>query len=791
MSNDLALSISQLSHKCDLELLTFKDTSTVEKFKGFFGQERAIDAFEFGIGMDRSGYNFFVMGNPHTGRFSFALDILKGAAKKQRKPLDWLYINNFSEGHSPVVVSLNAGKGIELRKQNSQLLEAILSELPAAFESPNFQRKKTRIEKKFNSLYDKALEKVEEQARSKSIALYRDAGAIGFTPVGNGQALDEAEFSQLDEAVRLEFNQNISDLEDYLSDCLAALPIWRREAAEDMKKLENETTQQAVEPLLKKLKSTYNNHSKLLYYYTKLIKHLSYNIDDFLHDEKTGELLTDTARRARLSAWYGVNLLIDNSKTKGSPVVYEAHPTYENLFGRLELVNDMNALATSYQRIRAGALHKANGGYLIVDAEKLLEMPHVYSALKRALKAKEIRIEHISQEAHALGSSLQSPQAVELKVKIALVGARSTYYLLQELDPDFEKTFRVVVDFDEVIPRTDKSVRNYSRLIKTLADQEGLAAFTQSAVARLIEQSSRNAQDTTKLSSHIGDLVDLLCEADYKRILKEEKLVSAAHVDAALSAQQERTGRLRSRLIENVLTGVVLIGTIEKQVGICNGLTVLSVGDVSFGVPARITATVFPGDQGVLDIEREVDLGQSIHSKGVLILSGYLGYKYAQNFPIKISANIAIEQSYGAIDGDSASLAEVCALISSITKIPINQSYAITGSINQFGDVQVIGGVNEKIEGFFEICKLREFVGGPQGVIIPKANVRNLMLKQEVIDAVAEGSFVVYAVESVDQCLALLMNSNIGQLNDDNKFTKDSVNAIAVEKLRGISSIKN
>ncbi len=791
MSHNLALPFSHLSNKCDLDLLTFKDTSTVEKFKGFFGQERAIDAFEFGIGMDRSGYNFFVMGNPHTGRFSFALDMLKGAAKKQRKPLDWLYINNFSEGHSPVVVSLNAGKGVELRKQNSKLLEAILSELPAAFESPNFQRKKTRIEKEFNTLYDKALEKVEEQARSQSIALYRDAGSIGFTPVGNGQALDEAEFSQLDEAVRIEFTQNISDLEDYLGDCLAALPIWRREAAEKMKKLENETTLQAVEPLLKKLKTTYNNHAKLLYYYTKLLKHLSHNIDDFLHDEKTGELLTDTARRARLNAWYGVNLLIDNSKTKGSPVVYEAHPTYENLFGHLEIVNDMNALATSYQRIRAGALHKANGGYLIVDAEKLLEMPHVYAALKRALKAKEIRIEQIAHEVHSFGSSLQSPQAVELKVKVALVGARSTYYLLQELDPDFEKTFRVVVDFDEVIPRTDKSVRNYSRLIKTLADQEGLASFTQSAVARLIEQSSRNAQDTSKLSSHIGDLVDLLCEADYKRVLKEEKLVTAMHVDAALDAQQERTGRLRSRLIENVLNGVVLIGTSETQVGICNGLTVLSVGDVSFGVPARITATVFPGDQGILDIEGEVDLGQSIHSKGVLILSGYLGYKYAKDFAMKFSANIAIEQSYGAIDGDSASLAEVCALISSITKIPINQSFAITGSINQFGEVQVIGGVNEKIEGFFEICKLREFAGGPQGVIIPRANVRNLMLKQEVIDAVSNGNFVVYAVDSVDQCLELLMSSDIGELDEHQQFTKGSVNSIAVEQLRSISSIKS
>ena len=525
-------------------------------------------------------------------------------------------------------------------------------------------------------------------------------------------------------------------------------------------------------------------------YYDKMLKHLAFNAQDFLFDEKSGELHTDHVRRSMLQDWYGINPIVDNNKTKGAPVIYEAHPTYENLFGRVEFANDMHALSTSYQRIRPGALHKANGGYLLLDAEKLLDMPAVYSALKRALKANEIRIELPLSDSLGISSFMQSPEPVVLRVKVALVGSRNTYYTLQDYDPDFEKIFRVVVDFEDVIPRTDKSIRNYARLIKTLADQEGLAAFTRGAIARLVEHSSRCAEDSNMLSSHIGDIVDLLCEADYKRLQVAADLVTVKHVDLALAAKQSRTGRLCKMIVDNIINDVVLIDTKGNQIGKCNGLTVLQVGDVSFGTPARITATVFPGNQGILDIEREADLGQSIHSKGILILSGYLGFKYAKNFPIKISANIAMEQSYGAIDGDSASLAEVCALISSLTKVAISQRFAITGSINQFGQVQAIGGVNEKIEGFFDICSQRSFADGPQGVIVPAANVRNMMLKKEVLDAVDSGLFMVYTVESVDECLCILMGEEIGSLNESGVFPQGSVNYIAVQRLIELSKVK-
>ena len=784
----IALTTEQLYKKCDPNIFDFIDTSTVNKFEGFFGQNRALEAMTFGVGMRRPGYNFFVMGNPHTGRFSFTMDMLNSVASQESTPSDWIYINNFEDGRSAIAISLPAGRAGKLKADHQLLLEAISTELPAAFESPDFQRKKSKIEKKFNALYDAALDDVEQSAREQSVAMYRDAGNLGFAPVSDGKVLDEAEFLLLDEKLRQSINQSISNLEDLLSESLTAMPVWRREAAEQLKQLEKTTTVQAVQPLLAKLQKAYRKHSKLTAYYLKMLAHLADHTEDFLNDEKSGELLTDTVRRALLQEWYSINLFVDNSRTKGAPVIYDPHPIYENLFGRVEVANDLSVLATSYLRIRPGTLHKANGGYLVIDAEKLLEMPHVYAALKRSLKAQEVRIESPSDVA---GSAIsQSPLPVDLQVKVALVGARSTFYLLQDFDADFEKTFRVVVDFDEVVPRTIDSIRNYARLIKTLADQEGLAAFTRDAVVRLIEHSSRSADDTSMLSSHIGDIVDLLCEADYKCKQAGDSVVSSKHINLALEAQEARTGRLSERIIDNVVNDVVLIHTQGKKVGKCNGLTILQIGDVSFGTPARITATVYPGKQGILDIEREADLGQSIHSKGVLILSGYLGFKYARGFAIQISANIAMEQSYGAIDGDSASLAEVCALISSLTNIAISQAFAVTGSINQYGEVQAIGGVNEKIEGFFEVCKKRKFAGGPQGVIVPIANIRNMMLKQEVLSAVARGDFLVYAVDSVDQCLSLLMGMSAGVINADNCYDQRSINGIAINCFKRLSEIK-
>ncbi|MGB0465914.1 MAG: Lon protease family protein [Pontibacterium sp.] len=788
MEPDTKLKPDALYRVCDPELLPFKTTETLEPFTGFFGQERAIEALEFGVGMHRPGYNLFVMGTPHTGRFSFAMDSLRVIAKKERKPNDWIYLNNLKDPRHPLALQLPAGKAQQFKRDIKNLLESLLAELPAAFENPAYQRKKAAVDRGFNRLYDQAIEAVDKRAREHSIAIYRDAGTIGFTPVAEGQAMDEAAFSQLPEAVRDTFTRAISTLEEDLNDSLTGLPQWRREAADKMKFLDRDTAREALMPQLQPLKEKYSNIAGVSDYLEQLESSLVKNSNEVVGDDKP-EPRTDASRRAYLEETYGVNLLVDNHKTKGAPVVHESHPSYENLFGRVEYSSDMGALVTNYQLIRPGALHQANGGYLVLEAEKLLEQPFVYAALKRALKSHEIRIESPASELTGISTITLNPQAIALKVKVVLIGSRDIYYLLQELDHDFEKMFRVVVDFDEDVSRSAQSVRHYARLIKTLVDEEHLAPLTRQAVARLVEHSSRLAADQSLLSAHIGELVDLLCEADFKRSKCSDKHIDTKHVEMALAAKERRTSRLSEKIRDSIVNETVLIDTTGVAVGKSNGLTVLQVGDVSFGTPARITTTVHPGNRGIVDIEREVTLGQPIHSKGVLILSGYLGHQYARDFPLTLSASIALEQSYGYVDGDSASLAEICTLISALTHFPVRQEYAITGSINQYGEVQAIGGVNEKIEGFFQLCQLRGLTG-EQGVVIPKANVRNLMLKKEVVDAVQSGRFHVHAVASVDQCLEILMGRKAGHRKDDGTFTQRSVNHKVVVRLRELARAK-
>lgn len=789
MDKHLPLAPEALYCRCEPELLPFKTTESLEPFTGFFGQERAIEAMSFGIGMQRPGYNLFVMGNPHTGRFSFAMESLKASAKKQHKPSDWCYINNLSDNRYPVILELPAGKAGQLKRDIRHLLDTLLSELPAAFENPAYQRMKSQIERDFNRHYDDALNQVERRGREYNIAVYRDGATVGFTPVANGQAIDEAAFSQMPEEERDAIQSHITELEEMLNDSLTELPVWRREATEKIETLDRETARQAVEPLMQPLREKYANIAGIVNYLKHVESDLIRNAAEVVNDDNPLEAKTDAMRRDYLERNYGLNLLVDNHKTKGAPVVFEAHPSYENLFGRVEYISEMGAMVTNYTLIRSGALHRANGGYLVLEAEKLLEQPFVYGALKRALKSHEIRIENPVSEYTGISAITLSPQPARLKVKVVLVGERDTYYLLQELDHDFEKMFRVVVDFDEDVHRTPHSIRQYARLMKTLATEENLAPLTRRAVARLVEHSSRLAGDQDLLSAHVGELVDLLCESDFRRREQGDTQINAEHVELALEAKERRTGRLSQKILESILNETVLIDTDGEAVGKANGLTVLQVGDVSFGSPARITATVHPGNKGIIDIEREVTLGQPIHSKGVLILSGFLGHKYAGDFPLTLSASLAMEQSYGYVDGDSASLAEICTLISALTYIPIRQQFAITGSINQYGEVQAIGGVNEKIEGFFHLCKTRGLTGW-QGCVIPRANVRNLMLKAEVVAAVEEGMFHIHAVSSVDECLEILMGRSAGVLKQDGHFTQRSINAQVVKRLRELAKAK-
>jgi predicted ATP-dependent protease len=762
----------------------FATTAELDSFRGVLGQERAVEAMHFGVAMPRPGYNVYVMGEPGTGRFSFVQRYLKAEAKRLATPVDRLYINHFDEPREPRALELPAGSAGAFSADISLFIDNLLTSFPAVFELPSYQQKKSAIDRVFNQRYDRALDVVERLALEKDVALYRDSSNIAFTPMKDAKALDEAEFAQLPEVERERFHVDISLLEDRLNEELASLQQWRRDSSNQLRQLDEETISLALQPLLAPLSERYADNAGVCAYLQAMQVNLLKTVVEQLVDVDREAAQT----RKLLEEQYAPSLVVGHHRHGGAPVVFESHPTYDNLFGRIEYNSDQGALYTNYRQLRPGALHRANGGFLVLEAEKLLSEPFVWDALKRALHSRQLKMESPLGELGRVATVTLSPQVIPLQVKVVIIGSRDLYYTLQDLDPDFQGMFRVLVDFDEDIPLLEDSLEQFAQLMKTRTSEEGMAPLTAAAVARLATYSARLAEHQGRLSAQIGDIFQLVSEADFIRQLAHEEHTDVGHIERALSAKADRTGRVSARILEDMLAGIILIDTCGSAVGKCNGLTVFEVGDSAFGMPARISATVYPGSSGIVDIEREVNLGQPIHSKGVMILTGYLGSRYAQEYPLDISASIALEQSYGYVDGDSASLGEVCTLISALSRTPLKQCFAITGSINQFGEVQAVGGVNEKIEGFFRLCEARG-LSGEQGVIIPHANVATLMLDERVLQAVRAGKFHVYAVRQVDEALSLLVGEPAGAVDAEGVFAEGSVNARVVERLCEIAEL--
>lgn len=780
----LRLSPDELTRPFAPSQFDFNTTDDLEPFRGVLGQERAVQALQFGVAMPRPGYNVFVMGEPGTGRFSYVKRYLQTEAKRLATPCDWVYVNHFDEPREPRSLELAPGSASEFIDDIVHLIDNLLATFPAVFETPTYQQKKGAIDRGFNQRYDRALDLIERLALEKDVALYRDSANIAFTPMKDGKALDETEFAQLPEAERERFHEDIAGLEERLNEELSSLPQWKRESSNQLRRLNEETITLALQPLLAPLSEKYAESAGVCAYLQAMQVNLLKTVVEQLADESG----SDAQRRALLMEQYCPSLVVGHHSQGGAPVVFEPHPTYDNLFGRIEYSTDQGALYTSYRQLRPGALHRANGGFLVLEAEKLFGEPFVWDALKRALHSRQLKMESPLAELGRLATVTLNPQVIPLQVKVVIIGSREIYYTLQDVDPDFQEMFRVLVDFDEEIPLAEDSLEQFAQLLKTRTTEEGLASLTSAAVARLATYSARLAEHQGRLSARIGDLFQLVSEADFIRQLAGDKVTDIGHIERALKAKETRTGRVSARILDDMLAGIILIDTQGAATGKCNGLTVLQVGDSAFGVPARISATVYPGGSGIVDIEREVSLGQPIHSKGVMILTGYLGSRYAQEFPLEISASIALEQSYGYVDGDSASLGEVCTLISALSRTPLRQCFAITGSINQFGEVQAVGGVNEKIEGFFRLCEARGLTG-EQGVIIPRANVSNLMLDERVLQAVRAGRFHVYAVRQVDEALGLLLGEPAGTPDGEGRFPAGSVNARVVERLREIAEM--
>lgn len=785
MPNTLKLPLESL--KLNVDLAGFEFPTAPKLPETILGQSRAQSALEFGIAMSNPGYNIFVMGEPGLGRLSMITNHLHTQAKTLPAPPSYAYVDNFGNPREPMAVELPAEHGQSLSKDIEKLIDNLLATFPAAFESPTYQQKKSAIERHFNQYYNNAIDLVDKKAQALDIALFRENESISFAPIRDNKALNEDQFTQLPLTEREVFHKHVEELEEYLSDVLLELPQWRRAMVEKIKQLDNDTIDLAIEPLFAELNDSYQNIDDVITFLAEIKKSLSNTIADYLMPSRTPEPQDNTSKRLLLTELYAPNILVDNKQECGAPVIYEPHPIYQNLFGRIEYVSDQGTLVTNYRRICAGSLHKANGGYLILDAEKLLNYPFVWEGLKRALQSGRIEIESPYSDL-GINTITLKPEVIPLNVKVILVGSRDIYYLLEELDDEFNEMFKILADFDNYIPRNNESMQRFILLMIKQAADSGAKPLTRTAIECLIEHSCRLAENQHHFSARIKDSLEIIAEANLFCRPDDQPVCDRSHIEQALAAREHRNGRLPENILEEMLVGTILIDTDGDAIGKVNGLTVMEVGGSSFGAPVRITASVYPGSRGIVDVEREVELGQAIHSKGVMILTGYLGHTYAQLFPLAISASIAIEQSYGYIDGDSASLAELCCLISALTRIPIKQTFAVTGSINQYGEVQAVGGVNEKIEGFFRLCQARG-LNGQHAAIIPAANKRNLMLKQEVIDAVAKGLFAVYAVSSVDETLELLTGQAAGVLDSEGLYPEDSINFKAISRLKEISDM--
>jgi lon-related putative ATP-dependent protease len=759
--NMKSLEPERLCRRCDPANFAFRTTADLEDLEGFFGQARALGAIEFGVGMRREGYNLFAMGPEGLGRHTIVRRELETQARRLPAPSDWCYVFNFKTPHRPRALSLPPGQAAAFRAGMQRLVEDLRAAVPAAFETDEYRSRRKRIEDEFGSRQERMINDIGERARAQGVALVRTPSGFGFGPfVGEG-VMEPEQFAKLPAKEQERLQRAIDAFQEELEKVLAEMPKRRRETLRKLRDLHREITRVAVRSLIEELKSEYRALPQVQNYLREVEDDMIEHAEAF-RQSKNGEPMmlfgipvpqaeaTETIFRR-----YAVNVLIEHSATAGAPIVYEDKPSHDALVGRTEHIAQMGTLVTDFSLIKAGALHRANGGYLILDALKLLTEPFAWEALKRALRSREIRIQSLGQELSLIATVSLDPEPIPLDLKVVLVGQRLLYYLLHAYDPEFAELFKVAADFDEDMARDPATDLLYARLVATLARKERLRHLDAGAVARVIEQSSRDAADAEKLSASMQGLVDLIRESDYWAAGAGHDVIRAEDVARAIRAQIERSGRIRQRLLENVLRGTHLIDTTGARAGQVNGLAVTELGSFRFGAAQRITARVRLGGNGVVDLERESDLGGRIHSKGVMILAGYLAGRYATGKPLSLSATLVFEQNYGGVEGDSASSAELCALLSALADTPIAQSLAVTGSVNQHGDVQAIGGVNEKIEGFFDLCRARGLTG-EQGVLIPEANVKNLMLREDVVAAVREGKFRIHAVRTIDEGISLL-----------------------------------
>jgi lon-related putative ATP-dependent protease len=772
------LSAEKIRRECTSDIMPCETTIGLAPLHEIIGQERAVRALKFGLGIRDRGFNIYVAGFPGTGRTTAVRNFVSDLAKTGLVPSDWCYVNNFHNQYEPKAIKLPAGKGTHLRDDMATFVSEAQRALPKAFESEDYGTRRASSIRAVEEERQKLIAQLTKEAQEQGFIL--QASPVGWLmiPVIKGKPVSDQDFIALDPKIRDAIEKKRGQLTDQFTSAMRQLKELEGKADEALKKLNRDVALFAIGHFVTGLKEEYAEFQDVTTYIDEVQTDILNNLPHFIKEAgEESPQLPFPARWMKETPFkkYEVNVIVDNSNVNGAPVVIELNPTYQHLFGRIEKEAQFGALVTDFTMIRGGSLHKANGGYLILPVEELLRNPFSYDGLKRALKNDHIVIEELEETLGFIATKSLKPEPIPLNVKVILIGDPYLYQQLYSLDMDFNQLFKVKADFDTTMDRTEENVKQYAAFVCMLCEKENLKHLDSSGVAKLIEHSSRLAEDQQKLSTRFAEVADTIREANFYAAQENSKFVTGIYVKKAIEEKVYRSKLIQEKIDEMIERGILLIDTESSIVGQVNGLSVMELGDFEFGSPSRVTASVGLGREGVIDIEREAKTGGPIHTKGVLILSGYLNDKYAQNKPLSLSARLVFEQNYAGVEGDSASSTELYAILSALSQLPIKQNFAVTGSVNQKGEVQAIGGVNEKIEGFFEVCKAKGLTG-KQGVMMPESNVQSLMLKEEIVDAVKEGKFHIIPVKTIDQGIEVLTGVKAGERREDGTFEEETVN---------------
>lgn len=774
---------------CNPREFEFNTTEEVQPLEGTIGQERALRAIDFGLGLESQGFNIYILGESGTGKTTTINKILEMRAMKEKVPDDWCYVYNFDDPDRPKTMSLTPGMGIILQKDMDGLINILKAKIPKIFESKEYEKHRNQILEEYQEKSKELLSKIEVEATKKGFTLRKTATGIILAPIKNGgETLSQDEFGALEEDRRRRLEELSKELQEKLNDALRLAREGEKELKEKISKLERDAALTVVDQLITELESKYRLYPEILKYFEDVKEDILVNLEDFKAPEEAIPSLPFLKMPKSEPSFnrYKINVLVNNSGAQGAPVVIETNPTYLNLFGRIEHKIQYGIAITDFTMIKAGSVHRANGGYLVVNALDLLRNIFVWDALKRMIKNREIKIEDIWEQYRLISTVTLKPEPIPLNIKVVLLGSPYLYYLLYNLDEDYKKLFKVKADFDNRMMRTKENLLKYASFISARCREENLRHFDRTGVAKVIEYGVRLAEDQKRLSAKFFNIADIVREANYWASQDGNSYITARHVEKALEEKIYRCNKIEERIQELIDEGTIMVDVDGAVVGQVNGIAVIDLGDYGFGKPSRITAKTYTGKAGVVNIERETKMSGRIHDKAHMILTGYLGGKFSQELPLTLSASICFEQLYEEVEGDSATCTELYALLSSLSGLPIKQGIAVTGSMNQRGEVQPVGGINEKIEGFFEVCKLGGLTG-EQGVIIPERNVKNLMLKEAVVEAVRDGKFYIYPIGDIDEGIEILTGVDAGKKREDGIYPEGTVNYLVDKRLRDIA----